>query len=113
MSALTAAYAVYALVDPDHLGRALDTSADERAGYRLLTQSFGPRDLAVSALGLLGRDPATVRTAMLTRIAFDLGDCALLATRTTGTARAKAVGATVGWAGLNVAALLRDARRGG
>ena len=110
MSALTAAYAVYALVEPDHVGDALDVPLGERSGYRLLTQSFGPRDLAVSALGILGPDGSTVRAAMLTRIALDLGDCVLLATRTSGTARAKAMGATLTWAALNVGALVLDSR---
>jgi hypothetical protein len=70
------------------------------------------RDLAVSAVGLLGRSPATVRGAMLARILSDLGDGALLSTKARDQeTRTKVLAVTGGWAALNLAAVLADARR--
>lgn len=110
MSAATATYAVYALAEPRHLGRAL-TSGPREADYDLLAQSYGIRDLSVSALGLLGRSERTVTAAMLIRICCDVGDGVLLASRLDDDeTRKKVLGVTLGWAGLNVVALLHDRR---
>ncbi|HET6699378.1 MAG TPA: hypothetical protein VFG88_09840 [Nocardioidaceae bacterium] len=112
----TAAYGVFALTRPRHLGAALVTEPDAQARYELLARTYGGRDLAVSALAVFGSTPTTVRTAMLARIAFDLSDAALLS-REAGRpgarpdARAKVLAVTLGWAGLNALALLA-ARRG-
>lgn len=112
MSAATAGYGAYALAKPSHLADALEVSDRERDAYDLLAQSFGVRDLAVSALGLLGRSPRTVRTAMTLRIALDLGDAALFARRVDDEdVRKKVLVATVGWASLNAVALAIDSRR--
>ena len=111
MSAATAGYGVFALGRPDHLPRALEADAEDRAGLELLAQAYGVRDLAVSALGVLGRSDRAVTTAMLLRIAMDVGDAGLLAARTEGRVRQKVLAATLGWASLNALALLSDARR--
>jgi len=110
MSLATAAYGVYALKEPRHLGRAVTHEPDEQASYDLLAQTYGARDLAVSALGLLG--PGKVVTAaMLARSALDLSDAALLAPRTSNsTNRAKVLGVTLGWSALNLIALRADRR---
>jgi hypothetical protein len=111
MSAATASYGVYALAEPRHLGRALTDNEPEQAGYDLLAQTYGARDLAVSALGMLGRSPRTVQAAMLVRIACDVSDGLLLASRAGDDAtRKKVLGVTFGWGALNALALLRDRR---
>jgi hypothetical protein len=111
MSAATAAYGVFALAQPAHLWQALEADRSDRDGLELLARTFGVRDLAVSTLGLVGRSERTVRAAMALRIAFDLGDGALLAARTEGDVRRKVLAVTLGWAGLNAAALAVDALR--
>ena len=111
MSVATAGYGVFALVRPGHLPTALEAEPEDRAGLELLAQAYGVRDLAVSALGVLGRTDGVVTTAMLMRIAMDLGDAGLLAVRTEGRVRQKVLAATLGWAGLNALALLSDSRR--
>jgi len=114
MSTATAGYGVFALVSPEHLGKALEVDPQDRAGMDLLAQSYGVRDLAISSLGMFGRSPRTVRTAMVLRIAMDLGDAALLSARVgPGDVRTKVLAATLGWAGLNTLALLVDSRRNG
>ena len=111
MSLATAGYGVFAVAWPGHLPAALEAERDERHGYERLAQAYGVRDLAVSGMTVLGRSERTVRAGMLLRIAMDLGDAALLSTRTEGKARQKVLVATLGWAGLNTLALLSDARR--
>jgi hypothetical protein len=114
MSAASAAYGGYALTQPAHLWQALQADRKDRQGLELLATTYGARDLAVSAAGVLGRRPDTVRTAMLLRIAMDLGDCALLSFRTHDPAvRRKVVAVTLGWAGLNALALTVDTLRDG
>ncbi|QNN54586.1 hypothetical protein [Nocardioides mesophilus] len=111
MSAATASYGVYALADPRHLGRALTDNEPEQAGFDLLARTYGARDLTVSALGLLGRSPRTVTTAMLIRIACDVSDGLLLAARAEDEqTRTKVLGVTFGWGALNALALLQDRR---
>lgn len=111
MSAATASYGGYALARPAHLWQALEAPRGDRAGLELLARTYGVRDLAISAAGLLGRSDRTVRTAMLLRIAMDLGDAALLSVRTEGDVRRKVLGVTLGWAGANALALAIDHRR--
>lgn len=109
MSAATATYAVYALVRPSHLADALEADPSDRPGLDLLARSYGVRDLAIAAAGIAGRSDRTVRTAMLLRVAMDLGDAALLSARTKDDAvRRKILAVTLGWAGLNAAALAID-----
>jgi hypothetical protein len=112
LSAATAGYGGYALAQPAHLWQALDVDRAERPGLELLARTYGVRDLAISAAGVLGRSDATVRTAMRLRIACDLGDAALLAPRAgSPQARTKVLAVTLGWAALNALALTIDRRR--
>ena len=108
----SAAYGVFALVKPDHLGKALEADANEMAGYNGLARAYGVRDLTISAIGLFGRSRAAVRTAMGLRIAGDISDCLILLRRTDDAAvKRKVASVTLGYAALNVAALLVDERR--
>jgi hypothetical protein len=111
MSAATAGYAVFAFVKPRHLGKALTKSPLKQPEYDVVARLFGPRDLAVSALALLGPTPAAVERAMIVRVVLDLTDAAMLTpeARTKG-AKAKVLGATLTWASLNVAAIIADRR---
>ena len=111
MSAASAAYGGYALAQPAHLWQAVRADRKERAGLELLARTYGVRDVAISTLGLLGRRPGTLRTAMLLRIAMDLGDAALLSSRTDDEVRTKVLAVTLGWAGLNALALAVDSAR--
>ena len=112
LSTATASYGVYALVQPDHLGKALGADSKEMDGFRALAQTYGVRDLAISAFGIFGRSPKTVKTAMKIRILNDLGDGALLALRTDDAdVRKKVLSVTMGWAALNSVALLVDSKR--
>ncbi|MGA8993746.1 MAG: hypothetical protein WB441_05525 [Nocardioidaceae bacterium] len=112
MSAATACYGGYALAEPRHLGRAMTDDGRGQAQYDVLAQTYGCRDLTVSAFGMFGRSERTVTTAMLIRIAFDVSDGLLLAVRAEDDeVRTKVLGVTMGWAGLNTLALLIDRRR--
>jgi hypothetical protein len=111
MSTATAGYGVFALVNPAHLPDALQADKEDRPGLELLAETYGVRDLAISALGIFGRSPRTIRAAMLLRIAMDLGDAALLSTKTDDEVRQKVLALTLGWAGLNALALLVDSVR--
>jgi hypothetical protein len=111
MSTATAGYGVFALVNPAHLPDALQADKEDRPGLELLAETYGVRDLAISALGIFGRSPRTIRAAMLLRIAMDLGDAALLSTKTDDEVRQKVLAVTLGWAGLNALALLVDSVR--
>ena len=112
MSTASAAYGVYALTQPSHLWQALHSDQKDQAGLELLGRTYGVRDTAISALGILGRSDRTVRASMLLRIANDLGDAAILGTRTEDPdIRKKVLAVTLGWAALNAAALAIDSRR--
>lgn len=113
MSAATASYAGYCFYDPGHLGRAMGADGgDEQAGYDLLAEVFGVRDLAISTFGVLGRSDRTVRTAMWIRIACDVGDGLVLAARADDDAvRGKVLATTMTWGALNYLALRADKRR--
>ena len=112
LSAATAAYGGYALVRPAHLWQALQADGQDRNGLELLAQTYGVRDLAISALGILGRSDRTVRAAMVLRIAMDLGDAVLISSRTSDTEiRGKVLTITLGWAVANALALTIDTAR--
>ena len=114
MSAATATYGGYAIAQPAHLWQALQADRKDREGLELQARTYGIRDLAISALGVLGRRPGTVRAAMIMRIAMDLGDAALLSGRTDDQdVRKKVLAVTIGWAGLNTLAVVVDSRRAG
>ena len=110
MSTATATYGVYALANPRHLGDAVDPKhADD---YDLLATTYGARDLTISTVGLLGRSEKTISAAMAIRIASDISDGLILATRAKDDAtRQKVLGVTFGWAALNTLALVSDRRR--
>ncbi len=112
MTTATAGYGVYALVRPGHVPNVLQAEAADRPGLELLAQTYGVRDLAISVRGLLGGTDQAMRTAMLLRIAMDLGDAGLLAPRTDDPdVRRKVLAITLGWAALNTVALAVDSRR--
>ena len=112
MSTATAGYGTYALVQPDHLGKSMQADRKDLDGYALLAQTYGVRDVAIGALGMFGRSPKTVKTAMKIRIAMDLGDAALLSSRTDDEEiRNKILAITLGWAALNALALVIDSVR--
>jgi hypothetical protein len=109
ISGATAGYAVYALLKPRHLGKALTNSPLKQPEYDLVARLFGPRDLAVIALAVLAPSAASREQAMIARVALDLTDAALLTGEATNKAgKAKVLGATLTWAGLNIAAILAD-----
>jgi hypothetical protein len=111
MSIATAAYGVFALVKPGHLGRAMEANAQEMPGYDGLARAYGVRDLSIGAIGLLGRGRAAVRTAMALRVAGDLTDWVVLLRRTDDSAvKRKVAAVTLGYAALNIVALLVDER---
>ena len=112
MSTGTAGYGAFALAVPEHLADALQADKEDRPGLELLAQTYGVRDLVIGSVGMFGRSGKTVKTAMLIRIAMDLGDAALLSTRTKDDAiRQKVLAITLGWAGLNALALVVDSIR--
>lgn len=112
MSTATASYAGFCFARPEHLGEALGADKHEQPGYDLLANVFGVRDLAISTFGILGRSDRTVRTAMWIRIACDVGDGVVLASRVDDDgAKAKVLGATMTWGTLNFLALHLDKRR--
>jgi hypothetical protein len=109
ISAATAGYAVFALVKPRHLGKALTKSPLKQPEYDLVARMFGPRDLAISALALFAPSPAARESAMFARVALDLSDAAMLTPQARTTAiKLKVLGATLTWAGLNIAAIRAD-----
>ena len=111
LSTATAAYGVYALTEPRHLGAVLTSDPAGQESYDGLARTYGARDLAVAAFGILGRSPKTVTAAMLMRVAMDLSDAAILSREAKdNAARAKVLGVTVGWAALNAVALVKDRR---
>jgi hypothetical protein len=105
----TAGYGVYALVQPRHLGKALQAPVVDRPMFDLLARTYGVRDLAISGFGLTARSRSARTTAAALRIASDLGDAALLgAWASDPQIRRKVLAVTLGWAGLNAAALAAD-----
>lgn len=112
MSAGTAAYAVFALAKPRHLGNAVTADPSVQAQYDPLARIYGFRDLAVSAVALASGSREAARSAMLMRIFFDLTDAVVLAPRADAAKRQKLLGAALGWGALNTVAVLLDARSG-
>ena len=109
MSTATAGYAVFALAKPRHLGQALTNSPLKQPEYDVVARLFGPRDLALSALALFAPSARAREHAMAARVALDLSDTVLLTGEATSKlGKAKVIGATVTWAGLNIAAIRAD-----
>jgi hypothetical protein len=110
VSAATLGYAVFALVKPEHLGSVMESDAFEQPTYDKLAKAYGVRDLVIGGLGLLGT-PRVVRAAMGLRVAGDLADAVVLASRAPNArVRTKVLVVTLGYAALNVAALVRGSR---
>lgn len=111
LSAATAAYAVFALVKPRHLGDALKVSEEQKPAVDLVAYTYAARDIPVSALGMFASSPALVTASMAMRIFSDFGDAAILGSNTDNPeARKNALMITMGWGVLNSAALLIDRR---
>jgi len=110
MSAATLGYAVFSLVKPEHLGKAMESDGFEQPTYDTIARVYGVRDVVIGGLGVVG-SPKAVRAAMGLRIAGDVADAVVLASRAPNNrVRGKVLGVTLGYAVLNVAALLRDRR---
>lgn len=109
MTVGTLAYSVYALARPRHLGRALTNSPLKQPEYDVVAQTFGFRDLVVSGLALAAPTAAAREQAMIGRIVLDLTDSALFtAEASTKAGKAKVLAATLTWAALNAAAIVKD-----
>ncbi|KQV76819.1 hypothetical protein ASC61_18450 [Aeromicrobium sp. Root344] len=112
ISVATAAYSVFALAKPRHLGNAITASPLKQPDYDIAARTFGVRDLVVSGLALAAPTAQAREQAMMGRVVFDLTDSALFTNEATSTARkAKVLAVTVGWAALNVAAIVADRKR--
>ncbi|KRC64041.1 hypothetical protein ASE12_04260 [Aeromicrobium sp. Root236] len=112
ISVATAAYSVFALAKPRHLGNAITASPLKQPDYDIAARTFGVRDLVASGLALAAPTTKAREQAMLGRVVFDLTDSALFTNEATTTGRkAKVLAVTVGWAALNVAAIVADRKR--
>lgn len=112
LSTATAAYGVYALVQPGHLASALDASGKQKPVFDLMAYTYAARDIPVAVAGMRSSSPQVVTAAMVLRILSDLSDAAILGLSVDDEeARNKALGATLGWATLNTLALVIDRRR--
>jgi hypothetical protein len=110
MSAATLGYAVFSLVKPEHLGKAMESDAVEQPTYDTIARVYGVRDVVIGGLGVIG-SPRAVRAAMGLRIVGDLADAVVLSSRApNGKVRSKVLAVTLGYAVLNAAALVRDRR---
>lgn len=107
MSALSLAYAGYSLVRPSNLGRALE--ARPESAYDTTARLYGVRDLMSAGIPLVTDNKTAVTAAMVSRVAYDLGDCLILRPEArTDSAKRKVTAITLGWAGLNAAGYLLD-----
>jgi hypothetical protein len=104
----TAAYAGYALAQPEHLHRLLPGEIAPQESRRLAL-SYAGRDLPISLLGVLGPAPV-VPVALALRLAGDATDAATLGSTTSGNARTKVLAVTLGWAAVNLVAFAADRR---
>ncbi len=112
LSLATASYGAFALARPRHLAEGIEAPADQAPAFDRMAYTYAGRDLSISALALLSRNPSVVTGAMLLRIVGDLADAAILATGTDKPeVRTKVLGVTLGWAALNTAALVADRRK--
>ncbi len=108
--ALTFAYGVSALLKPDILARHGELGGVTPA-VRLLSGTFGVRDMASGAAIVAAPAGAALEAALAARVIADLGDAALFgAFGPTPRARAKIAAVAGGWGAIG-AALLMDARR--
>lgn len=109
ISVATAAYSVFALAKPRHLGNAITASPLKQPDYDIAARTFGVRDLVISGLALAAPTAQAREQAMMGRVVFDLTDSALFTNEATTTGRkARVLTVTVAWAALNVAAIVAD-----
>ena len=83
ISLFTAGYGAFALVKPRHLADNLEAPAGQAPAYDRMAYTYAGRDLAISGLALVARNPAVVTAAMTLRIASDLADASILGSATT------------------------------
>jgi hypothetical protein len=111
LSLATAGYGAFALAKPRHLADALEAPAEQAPAIDRMAYTYAGRDLSVSGLALLSRNPSVVTAAMVLRILGDLSDAAVLGTGTSKPdVQKKVLAVTLGYAALNTAALLADRR---
>ena len=109
ISVATAAYSVFALAKPRHLGNAITASPLKQPDYDIAARTFAVRDLVISGLALAAPTVRAREQAMVGRVVFDLTDSALFTSEATTTGRkAKILAATIAWASLNAAAIVAD-----
>lgn len=111
ISLATAGYGAFALVRPRHLADALEAPADQAPAFDRMAYTYAGRDLTISGLAMVSRNPSVITAMMGLRILGDLSDATILST---GTSRPeiqkKVLTVTLGWAVLNTAALMADRR---
>ena len=112
LSLATAAYGVFALVKPRHLADGVEAPAEQAPAFDRMAYTYAGRDLAISGLALLSRNPSVITAAMLLRIIGDVSDATVLSTGTSKPdVQKKVLVVTLGWAALNTAALVADRRQ--
>ena len=100
ISVATAAYSVFALAKPRHLGNAITASPLKQPDYDIAARTFGVRDLVVSGLALAAPTAQAREQAMMGRVVFDLTDSALFTNEATTSGRkAKVISVTFGCTG--------------
>ncbi|MGB3828711.1 MAG: hypothetical protein WA962_08020 [Ornithinimicrobium sp.] len=111
LSAATAAYGVFALVKPEHLGSGVKAPLTQRPAFDLMAYVYAARDLPVAAVGVFASAPNLVTAAMVMRIISDFSDAAILGTNIEDPeGKKKALAATLSWGTLNAVALMIDRR---
>lgn len=111
LSLATAGYGAFALAKPRHLADALEVPEAQAPAIDRMAYTYAGRDLSISALALLSRNPSVITAAMVLRILGDFSDAAVLGTGTSKPdVRTKVLAVTLGYAALNAAALALDRR---
>ena len=112
ISLATAGYGAFAAVRPRHLATGIEAPAVLAPAYDQMAYTYAGRDLTISGIALASRNPSVVTAMMALRILGDLSDATILSTGTSkpGVQR-KVLAVTLGWAALNLAALMADRRR--
>ena len=113
ISLFSAGYGAFALAKPRHLADNLEAPAGQAPAYDRMAYTYAGRDLSISALALVSRNPSVVTAAMMLRIASDLADASILGSGTSSRpdVQKKVLAITLGWAALNAAALVADRRQ--
>ncbi len=112
ISFATAGYGVFAAVKPRHLADGIEAPAELAPAYDQMARTYAGRDLAISGIALASRNPSVVTAMMTLRILGDLSDATILgAGASKPGVQKKVLAVTLGWAALNLAALMADRRR--